>query len=84
MQIVAVLLPLGQFREVPVQGEIMAIDWYYRGQKMVEYENMTSIIVPNHQKKFPWRIRVALLTPWVKKDDQKLLQSNRRISIKGC
>ena len=84
VSIVAVLLPLGAFRENPVPGESMHIAWYYRGQKMIKYTNMTSIVIPKSQKKYDWKIRVILNTPWVKKDDQNLLRSNKRISLRGC
>lgn len=80
----AVLLPLGKFREAPVHGESLTIDWYYKGQKMIKFSNMTSIMIPSTKKSYDWRIRVTLDTPWVKKDHQGLLRSNMKVSMRGC
>lgn len=74
-------IPLGQFRsEIPPNGEVYSIDWTKDDILLVQYSNMTRAVIQQNIYG-TWRINLNLHTPDVRRDTNRLLQSDVEIKV---
>ena len=76
------LLALGQFRETPITGEMLIINWKKNGDSLPGFANLSSITVANEPAKYT--AEVQLVTPEVRSDPHGYLKSSVVIDVHAC
>ena len=74
------ILPLGQYREIPLPGEKMSIKWYSGASERVEWRDKTQVDIA--KRDFGgWRITIELISDDIRKSD--FARQEKKVQV-GC